>query len=276
MASWTIDSIPAFCITLERRADRWRRFQDQPGIDGLNIKRFLGVDGKTLNIKTDPRITTLTKRNILANKRRAHEEIDSVGAIGCSLSHIAIWQWMVDNNQELVLVFEDDAVVPTDFVEKANQCIRNSNILKDSKKWDMWLLGCIWEDFTKIPEEAEMVRLGAFILSHGYIITNRTAKKFLKDVYPIHCHIDMWMSIYSYLENLRLVCCPTLNLQQSQRVTTDIQKETGCKICNVPTDFDKTHKLISKTELQIARVAEVMCVALIGYIVYQQFMKQKL
>ena len=273
MPSWTIDSIPAFCITLERRQDRWRRFQDQSGIEQLNIKRFIGVDGKTIDIKSDPRITTLTKRNILANKRRSHEEIDSAGAIGCSLSHIAIWQWMVDNNQEIVLVFEDDAVVPDDFLERANNCIEKSNILKDSKKWDMWLLGGIWEGFTKIPGETEMARLDAFILSHGYVITNRCAKKFLKDAYPIHSHIDMWMSTYAYLENLRLVCCPSLNLQQSQRVTTDIQKEDGCKICNVPTDFEKSYELISKLDLKVARTAEILCVALIGYVVYQQFIK---
>ena len=182
MSSWSIDSIPAFCITLERRQDRWRRFQDQSGIDGLNLKRFLGVDGKSLNVKMDDRIALCAKRNILEKTRRSHEELDSIGGVGCALSHIAIWQWMVDNNQELCLIFEDDAVVPPDFIEKANNCINNSTIIKDPTKWDIWLLGGIWDKLTQIPDEPTAVRIGTFATSHAMVMTLRTAKRLLKDV----------------------------------------------------------------------------------------------
>jgi len=63
--SWSIDSIPSYCITLERRPDRWRRFQDQSGINGLDLKKFNGVDEKTLDIKNDARVSLYEKRNIL-------------------------------------------------------------------------------------------------------------------------------------------------------------------------------------------------------------------
>ena len=168
---WRIDNVPAFCITLERRADRWRRFQDQSGLDNLEVKRFLGVDGKTIDVTNDDRISTLTKRNIAIKSRRSHEELDSVGGVGCALSHIAAWQWMVDNKQEVCLIFEDDAVVPSDFVERANECIASSPILKDPKKWDIWMLGGKWEDLTRIPNEPKAVRIGAFVLFHAYVMT---------------------------------------------------------------------------------------------------------
>jgi GR25 family glycosyltransferase involved in LPS biosynthesis len=268
-----IESIPAFCITLERRQDRWRRFQDQSGIQGLDLKRFLGVDGKTLDLKSDPRVTTLTKRNISIKKRRSHEELDTIGGVGCALSHIAVWQWLVDNDQEMVLVFEDDAVVPPDFIERANECIKNSQILKDPKKWDMWLLGGKWEDLTQIPGEKDVVRIDAFVLFHAYVITKRCAKKFLNDVYPIHCHIDIWASIYAYLNDLRLVGCPKLILEQTQRVKTDIQPDNTCHICNVPTDYELQYKIVSKMEWNRARAAELLCVGFIGYILYQQYKK---
>ena len=270
MSSWTIESIPAFCITLERRQDRWRRFQDQSGIEGLDLKRFLGVDGKTLDIKNDPRVTTLTKRNIATKTRRSHEELDTIGGVGCALSHIAVWQWLVDNDQEMVLVFEDDAVVPPDFIERANKCIQQSTILKDPKKWDMWLLGGQWEDLTKIPDEQEVARIDAFVLFHAYVITKRCAKKLLKDVYPIHCHIDIWVSIYAHFNDLRLVGCPDLVLEQTQRVKTDIQPNNTCHICNVPTDYEKKYKIVGKLEWNMAQVAEVLCIGLVAYIVYKQ------
>jgi glycosyl transferase family 25 len=275
MSSWSIESIPAFCITLERRQDRWRRFQDQSGIDGLDIKRFLGVDGKTIDIRKDDRVALCTKRNILAKMRRSHEELDSVGGVGCALSHIAVWQWMVDNNQEMCLVFEDDAVVPPNFIQGANECISKSTILKDPKKWDLWLLGGLWENLTKIPGEPKAVRVGEFVLFHAYVMTLHGAKRLLKDVYPIHSHIDLWTSIYSYVHDFRIVGCTDLILRQNQKVKTDIQSEKGCDICNVPSDYGKTHTMVSKVEWKFAQVAEVVAVGLIGYILYQQYQKLK-
>jgi glycosyl transferase family 25 len=110
---WKIDAIPAFCINLKRRLDRWKEFTSQPGVDALPVlKRFIGVDGKALNVRTDERIPLITKRNILANQRRSHEDLDTMGGVGCALSHIGVWEWMVENNAPLCLIFEDDAAVP--------------------------------------------------------------------------------------------------------------------------------------------------------------------
>jgi GR25 family glycosyltransferase involved in LPS biosynthesis len=264
---WSIDSIPAVCITLERRADRWQRFQDQPGLPA--VKRFLGVDGKTLNLDTDDRITTLTKRNIKTKTRRSHEELDSVGGVGCALSHIAVWQWMVDHNQEMCIIFEDDAVVPADFKEKANQIIKDSMVLKNPKQWDIWLLGGKWEDMSRIPNETKVVRVGAFVLFHAYVLTLDAAKQLLKNAYPIHCHIDMWTSIHAYLTDMRIVGSRELVLQQNQKVKTDIQSEDGCAICNVPAEFTETHRLVTHNEWRVAQASQVVCVALIAYVVYQ-------
>lgn len=276
MASWSIDTIPAFCITLERRQDRWRRFQDQSGIDGMNIKRFLGVDGKTIDIRKDDRVALCTKRNILANIRRSHEELDSVGGVGCALSHIAVWQWMVDNNQEVCVVFEDDAIVSPNFIETANNCIQDSVILKDPKKWDMWLLGGKWDTLTKIPEEPKAVRVGEFVLFHAYVMTLHGAKRLLKDVYPIHSHIDLWVSIYSYVYDFRIVGCTDLNVRQNQKVKTDIQSEKGCDICNVPIDYGKTHEMVSKVEWKVAQAAEIALIGLVGYVIWMHFFRKKI
>jgi len=270
--TWTIESIPAFCITLERRADRWRRFQDQSGIQEIPVKRFLGVDGKTIDLNTDDRITTLTKRNIKTKSRRSHEELDSVGGVGCALSHIAVWQWMVDHGQEMCLVFEDDAVIPPNFKDKANQSIQKSRILRNPKQWDIWLLGGIWDDMSRIPEEpmeSNLIRIEAFVLFHAYVLTLSAAKQLLKNAYPIHCHIDMWVSIHAHLTDMRLVGTTDVVLHQQQKTKSDIQIEDECAICNVPAGFEKTNKIVSNMEWRVAQASEVICVALIAYMVYQ-------
>lgn len=266
-SKWQINSVPAFCITLERRTDRWKRFQDQPGIQGLQLKRFVGVDGKTLDIKTDSRVTTLTKRNILTKSRRAHEELDSIGGVGCALSHIAVWQWMVDTNQEVCIVFEDDAVVPPNFIEKANACI-DSSLLKDPAKWDLWLLGGKWDDMSRIPGE-KVVRIGAFVLFHAYVITLNTAKKLLQDVYPIHAHIDTWVSIYCFMNQMRIIGSH-INLTQFQAEKTDIQLDKGCAICNVPTHYEEDYVMVSKPDLYVARASQILSIAFIGYFIWKR------
>lgn len=271
-----IDSIPAFCITLERRLDRWKRFQDQPGINKLQVKRFIGVDGKTLNINTDPRVALSTKRNILKKYRRSHEELDSIGGVGCALSHIAVWQWMVDNNVPQVLIFEDDAVVPFNFAEKANGIIANSPTLSDPARWDLWLLGGRWGDLTPIAADNEATKIDAFYLFHAYVMTIHGAKKLLKEVYPIHCHIDLWVSLFAYVHpSFRMVGSPNLILSQTTAVKTDIQSDKGCVLCDIPIDYDKTHMMISKTEWKIAQVAEVTCIVLAGYILYTQLFRKR-
>jgi len=270
---WSIESIPSYCITLERRSDRWKRFQDQPGLNGLHVKRFVGVDGKTLDIKTERRVTTLTKKNIMTKTRRSHEELDSIGGVGCALSHIAVWQNMVDNNQDICLIFEDDAVVPPNFVQLANECIQQSAILQNTKAWDMWLLGGKWDDLSSIPGENGVIRVGAFLLFHAYVLTRRAAMQLLQDAYPIHAHIDAWVSIYAYMNDMRLVGAQHLILKQNERVKTDIQSDDECKLCNISPDFDKTQVIVSKNEWAIARGAEAVCVGVALYLVWRYMKK---
>jgi len=277
-STWSIDTIPAFCITLERRQDRWKRFQDQSGIDGLSIKRFLGIDGKTIDLKNDDRVATLTKRNIITKSRRSHEELDSIGGVGCALSHIAVWQWMVDNNTELCLIFEDDAIVPPNFIKKVNDCIKDSIVLKNSKQWDIWLLGGNWDDLSSIPNEPQqsgIIRVGSFVLFHAYVMTLDCAKRLLRNVYPIQCHIDIWTSIFAYLNDIRIVGSNNIKLEQNQKVKTDIQSESGCKICNVPTDFETSYKMISNMEWRIAKTSQYISIALIAYFLYQHWNKKQ-
>jgi GR25 family glycosyltransferase involved in LPS biosynthesis len=330
--SWRIQTIPAFCITLERRLDRWKRFQTQPGVAELPLRRFLGVDGKTLDVDTEERITTMTRRNIKTKTRRSHEELNSIGGVGCALSHIAVWQWMVDNKQPLCLVFEDDAIVPPDFVERANQVIQTT-LLHDPKAWDVWLLGGTWDDIglvppspqggdvrsiglvppspqggdvrstglvppspqggdvrstglvppspqggdvrstgltpsTAIPNESSngMYRIGSFVLFHAYVMTLPTAERLVRDAYPIHAHIDLWTSVYCYLNDLRVVGSPSLRLAQNPKTKTDIQTESDCALCDIPATFQDTHRLITHVEHYTSRAAHIALIGLLAYL----------
>src|SRR5262245_31844287 len=79
------------CINLDRRPDRWRRFQEQA--ERLNIKnviRFTANDG--IGINCPPHWS------------------DSPGAYGCLLSHLEIIKWARGKGLPSILILEDDVV----------------------------------------------------------------------------------------------------------------------------------------------------------------------
>jgi GR25 family glycosyltransferase involved in LPS biosynthesis len=102
-----------YCINLKSRADRWERFFQQPGFQELIQKypweRFDAIDGKTIDIEKDTRVSLRTRRNIMYKKRRDHEDLDSAGGVGCYLSHYTVWTKIIAQPEEYGLVFEDDA-----------------------------------------------------------------------------------------------------------------------------------------------------------------------
>ena len=83
----TRKTIQIYCINLKERSDRWERFMSQTGVKRLAamypFERFEGVNGKMLDIKNDDRVSLRTKRNILYQKRRDHEDLDTPGGVGC-------------------------------------------------------------------------------------------------------------------------------------------------------------------------------------------------
>ena len=268
-------SIPIFCITLARRVDRWKRFQDQPGFSQIShTKRFLGVDGKTIDIRNDPRIALSTKRNILAKTRRSHEDLDSIGGVGCALSHIAVWQWLAGNHDsDVAIVFEDDAVIPPGLMENLKKLFQSSPTVAATHSWDILLLGGNWASTAPIQGEPNLVDVKGFFGLYGYIISKSGAKKLLEHVYPIHCHIDLWITLFQGIHGLRILGTRGLPRVRHTDLKTDIQTSNSCKLCDIPSDFNDDIVLVSKHDLLIARGAEIVCFVGACYLAVQAILR---
>jgi GR25 family glycosyltransferase involved in LPS biosynthesis len=272
---WAINKIPAFCINLERRPDRWLAFNKQPAIPELpNLKRFIGVDGKKLDIMNDDRIPLSAKRNIKFNVRRSHEELNTAGGIGCALSHIAVWEWVVENKAPLTLIFEDDAKLPPDFVPYVNRCIENSPVLQDTAAWDIMIFTDQRSKTKAHPQDPNIVTFDAFIGLQCYVITQACAQKYLKEAYALQLHIDIWMAVFKRVHGLNIIGLP--NYYVGQRGSkTDIQDANGCKLCDLNPDFYKTHILIYKEEFWLLRSMEIAFSAGILYMLYTYMTAKK-
>jgi GR25 family glycosyltransferase involved in LPS biosynthesis len=275
---WKINDIPSYCISLERRLDRWKRFQSQPALENLpRLQRFVGVDGKTIDLANDKRVTVGAKRSIMLNERRQHSDLNTVGGVGCALSHIAVWQKIVNEKIKVALVCEDDAVLPYNFVENVNSEIANSQVLCDTSKWDMFLLCGLWKGLHDIPGEESLKKIDTFFLFHCYVITYDGAKKLLEYALPIESHIDWWVSYMADVQKFRIVGMKNLRVQQYQVKNdgvgssgggggSDIQTTDECYICNVESDFQKDSVLISKNMYMFNLVCQGALVGTIAYL----------
>lgn len=268
-----IQDIPAFCINLDRRKDRWNNFKSQSAVITMiqsgQLKRWSGIEGKQLDLLGDKRISMLCKKNIKENWRRAHEELNSIGGVGCALSHISIWKWLAESDKDAVMIFEDDAKVPYDFLQKYQIVIDNSHILQTGN-YDLIVPGN-----TALPKsypERFLVEVDVFFGLTCYIITKNCAKNLLAKVYPIMEHIDLWLCLYKFLYGLRIynVNLRWLNIQQIQ-TKSDITPEDKCPLCNLKTDFYDYGRIVSIPDLISMRISQIAIGGFVGWWLWKRY-----
>jgi glycosyl transferase, family 25 len=106
--------LPIAVINLPHRTDRWEAISSRMAAVGLNkLIRMPAVYGADL---TAAQIEGFL-RAPAANAEGAPSDHLSLTrpAIGCFMSHLAVWRWVIETNAPRVLVFEDDAVPAPDF-----------------------------------------------------------------------------------------------------------------------------------------------------------------
>lgn len=271
---WSVNTIPAFCINMDKRKDRWFQFSAQKGLAQLpKLKRFPAINGAELDILNDTRIPLITKHNIKYKTRRSHEELNTKGGIGCALSHIGIWEWQVQNNVPVVLIFEDDVKVMPDLVPTINKTIAASPILQNPGQWDFLNLANTRSKITLIEPQSGLATMDAFIGMQCYFLTLRGARKFVKEApHSLHLHIDIWIAFYKKVYGLDILCLSDYVVRQ-RASKTDIQDMDGCALCNVTNDFPKTHRLISLEEFWLLRALELAFGITVAYAAYQYIKK---
>jgi glycosyl transferase family 25 len=258
-----IEDLPCVCISLARRSDRWTRFKEQPEVRALpNLRRFEAVDGKKIDLVSDKRVSAFTKKNILTHSRRSHYELDSIGGVGCALSHIGVWREFLDSGSPYMLVFEDDAIVYPGLVASVNAAL--------PEDFDLIVLTRAYTPLSLVPADG-FEPAKSFVLAHCYIISRRAAQIFYDEAFPITGHIDLYMSTQCSLHKLKLYCSKTLAAPQFQQ-GSDIVTKPKCYICDVPSDYEKSMTLINQWDLKLARTSEILLgVVVFAYLSHQVF-----
>ena len=94
--------IPAFCINLDRRPDRWAKAKME----------FEKLDWP------------VTRWSAKQYEKSPYENIMQAGAAGVLDSHMTVWKHALDAKLQIIAVFEDDIVFPRDFAEVYVEAIK--------------------------------------------------------------------------------------------------------------------------------------------------------
>ena len=99
------------CISLDRRPDRWRLFEqglNNTTLKTLPLQRFSAIDGRRLAEEIHER--NLRDEKIISLLR---DEFYPAGVLGCLLSHYFLWKEIASDDtisdNDTVIVLEDDA-----------------------------------------------------------------------------------------------------------------------------------------------------------------------
>jgi len=135
--------------------------------------------------------------------------------IGCMLSHIKCWKYIVDHKLPFAIILEDDFILDqSDFYNKTKKLINNT-----PKDWDIILLGCFFcnQDNNDImskfimniitPSGKSQQKVNNLVYkpktwsgAHAYVLNLEGAKKLLNALPKASYHVDMELSRLSNLE----------------------------------------------------------------------------
>lgn len=233
-----IDNLQCFCINLPSRTDRWSQFTNSVAPIFPKMTKVDAINGKEITQDDIQKIVTPRTLFNIGKTRKDHNNIYTYGAIGCYLSHVTIWQKMVDTDISECLIFEDDSIVNSAYFNSPEQImshvydIRNESytVAKNNNKN---LIGVFYSHnatSNKKQISNNIVQLGSFYLMNAYLLTNYGAKILLKNAFPLELQVDSYISLVNLMQKDGVIYGPIKQPFIQNGGVTDIQ--TLCIFCN--------------------------------------------
>ena len=180
---------PIYVINLARSAERRASIEKQMQRLGLDFNYFPAVDGKLLS---SGELACVDFE--LAHKTCGHPI--TLSEVGCALSHLQIYEKMVQEQLPYCLILEDDVHLHMHFKKIVER------IMEMDKTWDILFLhhgrAKSWPWKSALPEQYRLARYRSpsknskrtIISAAGYILSLSGAQKLLAKAYPIRMPLD--------------------------------------------------------------------------------------
>lgn len=185
--------IPAFLICLERLRGRACHETNLIEVFPHNLSSvFPAVDASLLNLK-DNRISPFARYHIENTLDSDFMHTSKLSAVGCSLSHIALWEKSVELD-EPIIVIEDDVRLDTNFMHTAIDTIPHDADFASIVYLPFADRSCCDRGWCNIQP-----RIG-FGGTQMYYVTPRGASILLDQALPVVSQIDVYIG---YVANTR-------------------------------------------------------------------------
>lgn len=183
-------NLPIAVINLAHRTDRWQAISGRMQAVGLNkLIKVPAVEGAKLAL--DEIAPLLAQPADLIESAPSSHYTMTRPAVGCFLSHVAVWQWMIRHELPRVLVFEDDAYPVADFKPDGFRSALGSL----PGTIGMVLLGrIIMNGMAEKSDSSALARIYYFNGTFAYLITPAAAQTLMSHLLPMNGHIDHQIS----------------------------------------------------------------------------------
>jgi len=202
--------IKVVIITLNEREKTYNMLKHS--LEKLNIpyNKFDGINTRSL----DTRILNLIPNidNFITNNDKKQFGTDyftkykddlinsrtKLGSLGCSLSHMHIYNEMISKNIAYTIILEEDAVIQDNFIKELQKVLQNI-----PENWDILFLGfsCEYSHDERCHKNDNYRKYNGNIFdisyiygTYGYLINKKAAEKIMKNIFPLWWHYDTMLS----------------------------------------------------------------------------------
>lgn len=225
--------------SVERRDFMTAQLQEQ----GLDFEIFPATNGRALT-EEERKLCDLSEWVELPV--RLHRKLQfraklTPAEFGCALSHLRLYQHIVDQGLERALVLEDDAIIkpdlkvalenldvittPWDVVHFSDHChVHNFNLLLSkkfyfgpNKEFYFKRVGMhnvyldLWRNYNR-----------PMLLTHGYVVTRHACEVLLQKGYPVRMPSDWLLGLFSYNELKLFRVAPDLHFVATSGIPSTI------------------------------------------------------
>lgn len=220
-------TIPIILINLDKDVKRLQNaIQQLSAITEQPIYRYSAINGKNINLSEIP-ISPYT-RYLIDNpiSRCSHQQLNSLGGVGCYLSHYNVWD-LYKNTTSGIYIFEDDLKLCPDFKDKLEMI----QIPKDCDVLSFGYLGLL--ENAKLKKEGVTKGDAFFFGLQGYYVSPQGMKKLIAHAFPIEVHVDAYISLLAKLNIINLYFTEKTMVTQSQTTSSNITSDY-CYKCLLP------------------------------------------
>jgi glycosyl transferase, family 25 len=209
-------SVRAYVINLARSLDRRAHITAELKKVGLDYEIVTAVDGQELDLTDTSKIDPSFHRITL-----------TAGSAGARLSHLSVYQKIIEDGLDKALVLEDDIILPSDMrtlVESVAEHLSGAEVA---------LLSFDSPEACKVSAEGSIALPSARTLAlpidvrqprsaGAYVITREACERMVKGALPIRVQADMWWDFYRDGLIDRVRCVVPLSVHKSAKLTSTI------------------------------------------------------